>query len=118
MHNLTVTNMNFWDPNSRLGDMQLMALGSWMTHEETIIEEVKRVMEKEEKEPLYIKAKLMKSKDVISNHGLISNDATLAPKYIATQEQAIIHFKDTFKMSGSKSMQDCERRWHALPHSL
>jgi len=110
--------MNFWDPNSRLGDMQLMALGSWMTHEETIIEEVKRVMEKEEKEPLYIKAKLMKSKDVISNHGLISNDATLAPKYIATQEQAIIHFKDTFKMSGSKSMQDCERRWHALPHSL
>lgn len=52
VHNLTLENMNFWDPNSRLGDMHLMALASWMTHEETRVEEVKKVMEKEEKESL------------------------------------------------------------------
>jgi len=33
-----------------------MALASWMTHEETRAEEVKKIMAKEEKEPLYIRA--------------------------------------------------------------
>lgn len=47
MHNLTLTNMNIWDPNPKLGDMQLMALASWMTREEDRVEEVKKVMEKE-----------------------------------------------------------------------
>jgi len=47
MHNLTLTNMNFWDPNEILVDIQLMALASWMTHEETRAEEVERVMTKE-----------------------------------------------------------------------
>jgi len=32
-----------WDPNVKLGDLQLMALASWMSHEE-----VKRIVEKEE----------------------------------------------------------------------
>jgi len=36
--------------------MQLMELASWLTHEETRVEEVKRVMTKEENEPLYIRA--------------------------------------------------------------
>jgi len=31
-----------------------MALASWMTHEEARAKEVKRVMAKEENEPLYI----------------------------------------------------------------
>ena len=95
-----------------------MALVSCMTHEETRVEEVKRVMTKEEKEPLYMRAEIVKLKNVISNHGLISNDAALAPKYIATQETTILHFEDTFRMLGTKSMQACQRRWHALPHSL
>ena len=34
IHNLTLTDMNIWDPNARLGDTQLMALVSWITHEE------------------------------------------------------------------------------------
>ena len=54
--NLTLTNMIFWDPNARLGDMQLMALASKMTHEETGVREMKRVIIKEEKEPFYIEA--------------------------------------------------------------
>lgn len=49
IHNLTLTYNNFWDLNSRLGDTQLMALASYMTHEEARSEEVNRVMTREEK---------------------------------------------------------------------
>ena len=87
--------MNHWDPNSRLGNMQLMALAYWLVHEETRLEEVKRVITKEEKEILYIRAQLMSSKSVMRNHSLISNDVVLEPKYIKTQDQAILHFDDT-----------------------
>ena len=38
MQNLILTYFNFWDPNSRLGYMQLMALPSWLTHEEARVE--------------------------------------------------------------------------------
>jgi len=75
-------------------------------------------MVKEENEPLYIRVELVSPKVANSNHGLISNDVALAPKYIATQETTILHFEDTFRMLGTKSMQACQRRWHALPHSL
>ena len=34
LHNMALTDMNVWDPNARLGDLQLMALESWMNHEE------------------------------------------------------------------------------------
>lgn len=47
MHISILKDMNFQDPNSRLEDMQLMALASWLKNEETRDEEVKRVMTKE-----------------------------------------------------------------------
>lgn len=47
MHNLTLTNINVWDANENMGDMKLMALVAWMTHEETKVEEVKKVMSRE-----------------------------------------------------------------------
>ena len=49
MHNLTLIDMNVRYPNAKLGDLQLMALASWMTHEEARDEEVHKIMEKEEK---------------------------------------------------------------------
>lgn len=36
-----------WDPNPKLGDLQLMALASWMSHEEFRAKKVKRVLERE-----------------------------------------------------------------------
>jgi len=33
LHNMAITNMNVWDPNARLGDLQLMAMASWINHE-------------------------------------------------------------------------------------
>jgi len=45
MHNLTLTNMNIWDHSEKLGDMQPMALASWMTHDEARVDEEKKVMQ-------------------------------------------------------------------------
>ena len=36
VHNLVLTNLDTWDPNPTMGDMQLMALVSWMMNENTI----------------------------------------------------------------------------------
>jgi len=92
MQNLLLTYLNFWDPSSRLGDMKLMALASWLTREKIRDEEVRKLMENEEKDPLYIIEVLVSSAAVISNHNLISSDSYLAPKYIETQEKSILHF--------------------------
>jgi len=84
MHNFILTDLNLWNPNSKLGDMQLMELASWLTHEEARAKEVKKVMTKEEKEPLYIKVELVIPKVVIRNHNLIAFYPSLEPRYIAT----------------------------------
>lgn len=118
MHNMILIDMKFWDHNSRLGDMQLMELASWLTHEEARAEEVNRVMTKEEKELLYIRAELVSPKVIISNHNIISINPKLAPWYMETYEQAILHFEDTFRLLGIENLQACQRRWHGLPHSL
>ena len=56
MHSLVLIDINIWDPNSRLGDMQLMALASWISNEEARVEEEKKVMKREGKEPLQVMA--------------------------------------------------------------
>lgn len=96
----------------------MMTLASWLAHEETRDEEVNKVMAKDEKDPLYIRVELLIPTTVINNHNLISSNFDLAPKCITNQEQTILHFVDTFAMLGTKSIQDFQRRWHALPHSL
>lgn len=106
MHNLILSYMNIWDPNVMLGDMQMMALSSWMTHEE-VKDEVKKVMEKEEKESVYMRAEKISPMFFINNHSIISNDVDLAPKYHATQEQVISHFEDTLRRLGTESQKAC-----------
>jgi len=48
--------MNVWDPNAKLGDLQLMDLASWMNHEESRVAEMKRILAKEKNEPIFIRA--------------------------------------------------------------
>ena len=48
LHNLALTYLNVWYPNPKLGDLKLMALESWMNHEEARATEMKNVMEREE----------------------------------------------------------------------
>ena len=40
LHNLALSNMNSWDPNTVVGDVQLMAMASWLNHEEKRVAEV------------------------------------------------------------------------------
>jgi len=34
LHKMALIDMSLWDPNAALGDLQLMAMASWMSHEE------------------------------------------------------------------------------------
>ena len=118
LHNLALTNLNVWDPNAKLGDLQVMALASWKSHEEVRTKNVKRVLEGEERDPLYIREKKINSMAIISTHNIIVNDPKLAPRYLATQEKAITHFENTLRLLGNESQQACQRRWNTLPYSL
>lgn len=48
LHNMALTYMNVWDPNAKLGDLQLMDLASWMNHEEATVVEMKKILAKEQ----------------------------------------------------------------------
>lgn len=55
LHNMALTDMNVWDPNSKLGDLQLMSLASQMNHEEESVAEMKKILAKEQTKPLMIR---------------------------------------------------------------
>ena len=55
LHNMALIDMNVWDPNAKLGDLQLIALASWMNHEEARVVERKNKLEREQTEPLMIR---------------------------------------------------------------
>ena len=74
LHNMALTVMNVWDPNARLGDLQLMAMASWMNHEELRAAEIRRFMIKEQNEPLMIKAKPSNPMALIRTHNLLAHN--------------------------------------------
>ena len=47
LHNMALIDMNVWNPNTELGDLQLIALASWMNHEESRAAKMKRILAKE-----------------------------------------------------------------------
>jgi len=118
LHNMALTDMNVWDPNDKLGYLQLMALESWMNHEDSSAAEMKRILAREKTKPLVIRAKQSNPMALISTHNLIANDPQLAPRYLASQEQAIPHFEDMFRFLGDGSIHACLRRWDTLPYIL
>ena len=107
LHNMALTDLNLWDPNAKLGDMQLMAMASWMNHEELKAEEMKRLLVKEHNEPLMVRAEPSDPMAFIITHNLFTNDPQIAPKYLANQEQAITHFEDMFRLLGEDGVHAC-----------
>lgn len=97
-----------------------MALASWMNHEEARDKKLKRVLVKEEEEPLYIRAKKISSMAIISNHNIISIDAKPEPRYLDTQDQAISHFEDTLRLLGraNKLVREDGIPYHTVSISL
>jgi len=86
LHNMALIDMNVWDPNAKLGDLQLMAMASWMNHEEMRAEEIKRLMIKEQNEPLMIRVEPLDPMALISTHNLLANDPQIAPRYLTNQD--------------------------------
>lgn len=72
LHNMALTNMNLWDPNARLGDLQLIAMASWMNHEDKRAIEIKKLMAKEQNEPLMIKSEPSYPMALINTHQLLA----------------------------------------------
>jgi len=117
-HNMTLTNMNVWYPNARLGDLQLMAMASWMNHEELMASEIRKLMIKEQNEPLMIRVEPSDPMALINTHQLLANNPKIAPKYINDQAQAIANFEDMERLLREDCIHACTRRWNTLPHSL
>jgi len=95
-----------------------MAMASWMNHEELRTVEMKKLLIKEQNEPLMIRAKSLDPMALISTQNLLANDPQVAPKYLANQEQAIAKFEDMLRLLGDDYVHACMRRWNTLPHSL
>jgi len=110
--------MNLWDPNAGLGDLQLMAMASWMSHEEKRETKIKKLMVKEQNEPVMIRAEPSYPMALISTHQQLAANPESAPKYANDQAQAIAHFEDMERLLGDDCIHACLRRWNTLPHNL
>ena len=66
--------MNAWDPNTVIGDVQLMAMASWMSHEEKRAAKVRSIIGRELSEPLMIRAEPDDPSVVISTHQHLANN--------------------------------------------
>ncbi len=77
--------MNVWDPNARLGDLQLIAMASWMNHEDLMATKIRRLMIKEQNEPLMIRSEPSDPMALINTHNLLGNNPQISPRYISDQ---------------------------------
>jgi len=118
LHNLVLPNVAAWDPNTVLGDMQLMAFASWLNHEDKRVAEVKEVMNREFHEPLLIRVDPGDPTTLISAHQHLSTNPQALPKYMDQQAQVIAHFEDMERLLGDNCVQACTHQWNTLPHSL
>lgn len=118
LHNLTLPNITLWDPNTAVGDMQLMAMTSWLNHEEKREAEVKNVMDRELHEPLLIRAEPRDPTTLISAHQHLATNSQDLLEYMDQQAQAIAHFEDMERLLGDNCVHACTHRWNTLSHSL
>lgn len=118
LHNLALPNMNLWDPNAALGDVQLMAIASWLNHEEKRVAEILKIMDRELSEPLMIRAEPGDPSALIYAHQHLANNPQVLPYYIERQAQTIAHFEDMERLLGGNCIHACIRRWNTLSHNL
>ena len=53
LHNMALIDMNIWDLNAELGDLQLMALASSMNHKKSRAANMKTILAREKNEPFF-----------------------------------------------------------------
>ena len=118
LNNLALPNMNLWDPNAALGDVQLMAMACWLNHEERRATEIQNVMNREISEPLMIRAEPEDPSTSLYAHQHLANNPQVLPDYIEKQAQDIAHFEDMERLLGDNCIHSCTRRWNTLSYSL
>jgi len=118
LQNMALTDMNLWDPNVALGDLHLMAMASWMNHEEKRAMKIQKIMAKKLSEPLIIRAKPVEPLALIYAHRHLATIPQVLPDYIDKQAHAIAHFEDMERLFGDDSLHACMTRWNTFPHSL
>ena len=82
LHNFALPNMNTWDPNTVIGVVQLMAMASWMNHEENRAAEFCSLISRELSEPLMIRVEPDNPSVMISTHQHLANSLQDLPEYI------------------------------------
>jgi len=118
LHNMALPDMNFWDPNTALGDLYVMATTSWMSHEEKRAMEIQQIMEKELSETLLIRAEPEDPSALIYAHQPLATNPQVLPDYVKRKAQAIPHFEDMERLFGDDCLHACMRRWNTLSYSL
>jgi len=118
LDNLALPNMNLWDPNVALGDVQLMAMASWLNHEEKRAAVIQNVMNRELSKPLMIREEPEDPSALIYAHQHLANNPQVLPYYIKRQAHAITHFEDLERLLGDNCIHACTRRWNTLSRSL
>jgi len=84
-----------------------MALESSMNHEESRATEKKKILAREQNEPLFIRTEQKNPMALINTHNLIANDPQLVPRYLAAQEKAISHSEDIFRLLRDDNIHAC-----------
>lgn len=118
LQNMALPDMNLWDPNATLGDLQLMAMASWLSHEDKRAMEIERITTKELSEPLIIRPKPENPLALIYAHQHLVENPHVLPDYVYRQAQAITRFEDMERLFGDNCLHACMRRWNTLSHSL
>jgi len=68
LHNMALKDLNVWDHNEKLGGLKLMALATWMNHDEARAIEMKKILAREQTEPLMIRVEQSNPMAIISTH--------------------------------------------------
>jgi len=110
--------MNLYDPNTALGDLQLMAIAFWLSHEEKRVVEIQKIMARELSEPLMIREEPEDPSTLIYSHRHLADNPHIAPDYVERLAQATAHFEDMERLFGDNCIHACTRRWNTLSHSL
>jgi len=118
LHNMALPDMNLWDSNAALRDLQLMAMVLWMSHEEKRVVEIQKMITKELSEPLMIRAEPTDPLALIYAHQHLATNPQVLLDYVDKQAQAIAHFEDMERLFGNDCLHACMRRWNTLSHSL
>jgi len=113
---MALPDMKFWDLNAALRDVQLMAMASWMSHEEKKVVEVQQIMAKELNETLLIKTE--DPSVLIYAHQHLASNPQVLPDYVERKAQDIALFKDIERLFGDDLLHACMRRWNTLSYSL